>query len=67
LEDFEEDELPNDRFAVFLVATFGEGEPTDNAAKFCEWLRSKDREPGLCNSMNFAVRPSLCPACIGEN
>ena len=31
-------ELPNEKFAVFIMATFGEGEPTDNAQRFYEWI-----------------------------
>ena len=43
LEDYDCDELSAEKFAVFLMATFGEGEPTDNAASFYEWLCSDAR------------------------
>ncbi len=33
----------------------GKGEPTDNARDFVKWLMSTDREPGLLNSVNYAV------------
>ncbi|KAI8062658.1 NADPH-dependent cytochrome P450 oxidoreductase [Gongronella butleri] len=32
------DTLPNDSLAVFVMATYGEGEPTDNAVDFWEML-----------------------------
>jgi sulfite reductase alpha subunit-like flavoprotein len=37
LERFEPAMLPNS-YAIFLVATYGEGDPTDNAKAFHEWL-----------------------------
>ncbi|XP_037974141.2 NADPH--cytochrome P450 reductase isoform X1 [Plutella xylostella] len=38
--------------AVFCVATYGEGDPTDNAMEFFEWL--KNGEPDL-SGLNYAV------------
>jgi NADPH-ferrihemoprotein reductase len=46
LMDYEMDELrrvPSDKLVVFTLATYGEGEPTDNARDFHEWLMSDDR------------------------
>ena len=37
LEGFEPEMLPGS-FAIFLVATYGEGDPTDNAKRFHAWL-----------------------------
>lgn len=41
LEDFNADDLAATAKAVFLMATYGEGEPTDNAQKFMKWLRNE--------------------------
>lgn len=46
LMDYEMDELrrvPKEKLVVFVLATYGEGEPTDNARDFHEWLMSDDR------------------------
>ena len=37
--------------AVFCLATYGEGDPTDNAMEFVEWLKN---EPDLIG-LNYAV------------
>lgn len=39
LEEYDfETELENEGFTVFLMATYGEGEPTDDAITFYEWI-----------------------------
>lgn len=53
LEDFEEDQLDDCDVAVFLLATYGEGDPTDNAAEFVDdWLNSDDTD---IDEVQFAV------------
>ena len=45
LEDYDYDNLdafPEDRLAVFVLATYGEGEPTDNAVDFYEFVTGQD-------------------------
>lgn len=37
--------------AVFCLATYGEGDPTDNAMDFVEWLKNEPELTGL----NYAV------------
>lgn len=41
LEDFDPEQLKVSRLAIFIVATYGEGDPTDNAAKFLVWLKNE--------------------------
>jgi len=47
-----EDELGGPCLAVFMLATYGEGDPTDNAVEFNEKLTSDDLD---LSGMNFAV------------
>nr|QNR01050.1 NADPH-cytochrome P450 reductase-1 [Ophiocordyceps sinensis] len=36
------DALPSDKVAMFVLATYGEGEPTDNAVEFYEFITADD-------------------------
>lgn len=36
------DTFPDDKVAMFVLATYGEGEPTDNAVEFYEFIISED-------------------------
>jgi NADPH-ferrihemoprotein reductase len=55
LEDFSADDLASEGTVVFVVATYGEGEPTDNAKDFYAWLMDDDRQPDLLERVRFAV------------
>ena len=63
LEDFDFDNLdtiPSDKIVMFVLATYGEGEPTDNAVDFYEFITGEDvtftesNEPALGN-LNFVA------------
>lgn len=43
--------------AIFCMATYGEGDPTDNAQEFYEWLQQGDCE---LTGLNFAVGTNEC-------
>jgi sulfite reductase alpha subunit-like flavoprotein len=43
LDVFDPSALASQSLALFLIATYGEGEPTDNSAKFWKWLSNPVR------------------------
>lgn len=61
LEDFEPGMMVTCKRALFLMATYGEGEATDNAMKFYKWIKpEKDEmdtaaEDGALTEMEFGV------------
>ena len=55
LQDYDRDSLAEESFVVFLLATFGEGDPTDNAAEFYEWINQEEREAGSMKAVTFGV------------
>ncbi|RLN66444.1 hypothetical protein BBP00_00002196 [Phytophthora kernoviae] len=43
LEDYEASKkLPDEKLVVFVMATYGEGDPTDNSVDFIEYLKDKE-------------------------
>ncbi|CAM9178185.1 unnamed protein product [Ectocarpus sp. 6 AP-2014] len=44
LEEFSASELLEKGKAIFLMATYGDGEPTDNANEFTTWLKNESGE-----------------------
>lgn len=63
LEDYDYenlDTIPDDKVVMFVLATYGEGEPTDNAVDFYEFITGEDvsfsesKEPALEN-LNYVA------------
>lgn len=44
LEDFSPEALKSQALTILLLATYGEGDPTDNAMAFAKWLKDADKE-----------------------
>lgn len=55
LGDFSEDVIMECKLGIFLMSTYGDGEPTDNAIRFVNWLKDKDLAPGVLTNLNYAV------------
>lgn len=56
-----QEDLADEKTVIFVAATYGEGEPTDNAKDFYAWLMHDDREPGLLERVNFTVFGCVAP------
>ena len=56
LEDYDPEDLCTEECpVVLLMATHGEGEPTDNALDFYQYLNDTSREPGELSNVRFAT------------
>lgn len=49
--------MQSSRLAIFIVATYGEGDPTDNAAKFVKWVVNENGEipNNFFDNVNYTV------------
>lgn len=66
IEDYKAEEvLCNEKLVFFLMATYGDGEPTDNAADFYNWLIKAGKEvEGGDGKALLKVRPLKATAQI---
>lgn len=57
IEDYDyEEDLSKETLVLFLLATFGEGDPTDSMIQFNDWMMNDDREEDLLtDAFKFAV------------
>lgn len=49
MEEYDEGDLENEEFAIFCLATYGEGEPTDNAKQMFDWIEDESNTTDLSN------------------
>ena len=54
MEDFDSQTIARDRLAIFITATYGEGEPTDNAKIFYNWLKNVSESNSL-STLSYCV------------
>jgi len=54
-EGFDPARFCKHKVVVLVVATYGEGDPTDNAVDFFKWLKSDDVRPGILSGVHFTV------------
>jgi len=56
MEDYHDEgmeQLAEEDFIIFLMATQGEGDPTDNARGFHDWMKSKEREGDELSKVSY--------------
>eukprot|EP01128_Nolandella_sp_AFSM9_P005097 TRINITY_DN2418_c0_g1_i1.p1 TRINITY_DN2418_c0_g1~~TRINITY_DN2418_c0_g1_i1.p1 ORF type:complete len:674 (+),score=168.86 TRINITY_DN2418_c0_g1_i1:118-2139(+) len=55
-EEYETDDMEDESSVIIMfAATYGEGEPPDNAVDFHDWFMDEDREDDLLEGTSFAV------------
>lgn len=57
LEEYDYERLvdfPTDKVAIFMLSSYGEGEPTDNAVQFFEFITSDENE-GRFDNMRYGI------------
>eukprot|EP00005_Dracoamoeba_jomungandri_P004434 CAMPEP_0174251296 /NCGR_PEP_ID=MMETSP0439-20130205/1154_1 /TAXON_ID=0 /ORGANISM="Stereomyxa ramosa, Strain Chinc5" /LENGTH=593 /DNA_ID=CAMNT_0015331569 /DNA_START=273 /DNA_END=2051 /DNA_ORIENTATION=- len=55
LEDYDTEELEEEEFCIFVMATYGEGEPTDNAKEFYDWLLEEERTDTPLSNIKYTI------------
>ncbi len=58
LEEFEPEILAAESLCIFVVATYGEGDPTDSAVEFTKWMNKGaggDVEDTFLSALSYTV------------
>jgi NADPH-ferrihemoprotein reductase len=56
MEDYESENLAEENMLIIVCATYGEGEPPDNAKDFYEWVMEEEREiEDMLDAVNYTV------------
>ncbi|KAJ9635445.1 NADPH-cytochrome P450 reductase [Coniosporium tulheliwenetii] len=70
LDDFDFDDLntlKSGQIAIFILATYGEGEPTDNAMAFNQFLKGKTRRASLQPAEQIAMQLRYAAFGLGNS
>ena len=60
LEDVQADSMRAETLVILVMATYGDGEPTDDAAEFCQWLTTKCSDDAGVEQLLQASPPGPC-------
>jgi len=55
LEEFSPDDFAQHKCVLLMVATYGEGDPTDNSVEFFKWLQDQSLGSDTLDGVNFTV------------
>eukprot|EP01071_Lankesteria_metandrocarpae_P001408 Lankesteria_metandrocarpae@DN1524_c0_g1_i1.p1 len=54
-DDFNETAFTEEQYKIFVLATYGEGDPTDSARSMCKWLQKIDSDQPWATTQFYAV------------